>query len=80
MLVLTRKVGESITIGDDISVRVLEVNGQNIKLGINAPRSVSIHRQEIYDKIKEENISSVQSSPSELLNAVKFWQNKSKKG
>ena len=54
MLILTRKVGEAIIIGDDVEVVVLGINeyGQ-AKLGINAPRSVSVHRQEIHKKIKE---------------------------
>ncbi len=75
MLVLTRKIGESITIGDDITVRVLEINGANIKIGINAPKNITIYRQEIYDKIKEENIDSAKGDSAGLLQAVNFWQN-----
>ena len=55
MLVLTRKVDESITIGDEIKVKVLEIDGNKIKLGIEAPQDVEIHRQEIYEQIEAEN-------------------------
>lgn len=55
MLALTRKVGESIVIGDNVEITVISVTGDQIKLGINAPRNVSIHRKEIYLQIQEEN-------------------------
>lgn len=54
MLVLTRKVNQSIIIGDGIEIVVLEVRGEQIRLGIKAPRDVAVHRKEIYDQIKEE--------------------------
>ena len=55
MLVLTRKEDESIMIGDAICVKVLDVKEHQVKLGIVAPRSVAVHRQEVYDAIQEEN-------------------------
>ena len=55
MLVLTRKEGESITIGDHIELTVLEVKGDQIKLGIKAPKEIDIHRKEIYEAIQKEN-------------------------
>ncbi|MFD2639000.1 carbon storage regulator CsrA [Piscibacillus salipiscarius] len=55
MLVLTRKIGESIQIGDDIEVKVVSVNGDQIKLGIEAPKHIDIHRSEIYQQILQEN-------------------------
>jgi len=55
LLILTRKVGESVAIGDDIQVSVVEIKGTQVKLGIRAPRDVTVHRQEIYLKIQEEN-------------------------
>jgi carbon storage regulator len=55
MLVLTRKIGEGIIIGDDITVKVIEVKGGSIRLGIDAPREKKIHRQEVYERIIEEN-------------------------
>ncbi len=55
MLILTRKLGESIAIGDKIRVTLLEVQGKQVKIGVLAPPTVSIHRQEIYEKIQLEN-------------------------
>ena len=55
MLVLTRRVGESIRIGDDIVVTVLELTRDQVRIGISAPRSVSVHRQEVYEEILLEN-------------------------
>ncbi|HOO46078.1 MAG TPA: carbon storage regulator CsrA [Deltaproteobacteria bacterium] len=55
MLILTRKVGEAVSIGDDIQISVVEIKGTQVKLGIKAPKSVEVHREEIYQKIQEEN-------------------------
>jgi len=52
---LTRKVGEAVSIGDDIQISVVEIKGTQVKLGIKAPKSVEVHREEIYQKIQEEN-------------------------
>lgn len=56
MLILTRKAGEQITIGEDIVISVLEVRGSQVRLGITAPPSIAIHRGEIYERIREENL------------------------
>lgn len=55
MLVLTRKKGQSIVISDNIEITILDVQGDQVRIGINAPRSVSIHRKEIFLEIQEEN-------------------------
>lgn len=55
MLVLSRKVGESIMIGDQIEVEVLDIQGEQVKLGIKASKDIEIHRQEVYETIKNEN-------------------------
>jgi len=55
MLVLTRKIHQSIVIGDAVEVVVLEVRGEQVRLGIRAPKDVAVHRKEIYDQIVEEN-------------------------
>ena len=55
MLVLTRKVGESIKINDDVKVTVIEVRGKNIRLGIEAPKTTKVYREEVFLKIKQEN-------------------------
>ena len=53
MLILTRRPGEAIRIGDDVEVYVVAVNGNQVRLGIKAPRSVAVHREEIYEKISD---------------------------
>jgi len=53
MLILTRRVGESLMLGDDITVTVLGVKGNQVRLGVNAPREVAVHREEIYKRIHE---------------------------
>ncbi len=56
MLVLTRKLGETIVISDNIKVTVIGISGKQVKLGIEAPRGIAVHREEVFQKIKEENI------------------------
>ncbi len=54
MLILTRRVGETVMIGDDVTVTVLGVKGNQVRMGINAPRTVAVHREEIFERIKQE--------------------------
>jgi carbon storage regulator len=54
MLILTRRVGETVMIGNDVTVTVLGVKGNQVRVGINAPKSVAVHREEIYERIKRE--------------------------
>ena len=54
MLILTRRVGETIMIGDDVAVTVLGVKGNQVRVGVNAPKETSVHREEIYERIKRE--------------------------
>ena len=74
MLILTRKLGERITIGNDITITLLEIKGAQVKLGIEAPQSISIHRQEIYERIRKENLSSSAASTSDLSTAISLFR------
>ena len=66
MLILTRKLGESITIGDDVKITVLGIQGQQVRLGIVAPQKIAVHREEIYLKIQQENKKAAQPPKEEL--------------
>jgi len=66
MLVLTRKVHQSIVIGDEIEVVVLEVRGEQVRIGIRAPKNVSVHRKEIYEQIQEENKGASEVRPEDV--------------
>ncbi len=63
MLILTRRVGETLMIGDEINVTVLGVKGNQVRIGVNAPRDVSVHREEIYERIRHERESGVHAEP-----------------
>lgn len=71
MLALTRKRGETIVINDDIEITVLGINGDQVKLGISAPKSIPVFRKEIYEQIQEENKQSVNNNFEVLKNYKK---------
>jgi carbon storage regulator len=77
MLVLTRKLNEAIMIGDDIEITILAVEGEQIKLGINAPKSVDIHRKEIYLSIQQENSEASEIKTNLLENINEYFKKKS---
>jgi carbon storage regulator len=62
MLILTRRVGETLMIGEDVTVTVLGVKGNQVRIGVNAPRDVAVHREEIFDRIKREEAGDPDSS------------------
>jgi carbon storage regulator len=68
MLVLTRRAGESVMIGDEVEIRVLEVRGDVIRLGISAPRTVQVHREEVYRELRASNRDA--ASPSDVAVAA----------
>ena len=64
MLILTRRVGETLMIGDEVTVTVLGVKGNQVRIGVNAPKHVSVHREEIYERIQKEEPGGNQTSGS----------------
>jgi carbon storage regulator len=66
MLILTRKLNETIMIGDKIEISVVEIKGDHVKIGIQAPKNVKVYRQEVYVAIQQENIEAAQSKPDIL--------------
>ncbi len=66
MLVLSRQRDETIMIGDDIEITVVDIRGDKVRLGITAPNSVPVHRKEVYDAIKRENLSAAGMNPEEI--------------
>lgn len=79
MLILTRKAGESLHLGEDIKVTVLKVQGNQVKLGLDVPRTMTVYREEVYLRIKEENLMAVQASERDLIMATQLWSRKQEK-
>jgi carbon storage regulator len=74
MLILTRKLGENIRIGDKIRIIILDIKGGQVKLGIDAPPNVSVHREEIYERIREENRRASGISAKALREVAQIFQ------
>ena len=73
MLILTRKSGESINIGQDIVVRVLEIKGSQARIGVEAPRHITVHREEIYQQVQKRNEQAARRTPESLGGVRKLW-------
>ncbi|MBU0680915.1 MAG: carbon storage regulator CsrA [Proteobacteria bacterium] len=76
MLILARKIGEAITIADEITIKVIEIKGGQVKIGIEAPPHVSIHRNEVYEKIVEENKKAALDTPTDLSSLADFFKDR----
>jgi carbon storage regulator len=74
MLILTRKLGEGIRIGDEVVVRLVEIRGGQVRLGIEAPRAVPVHREEVYQMIRTQNEMAAQSAPTSLEGITDLWR------
>ncbi len=79
MLVLTRKLGESIRIGDTISVKIVELNSHHVKLGVEAPRDISVNREEVYERIQTENREASASQDTSIRDVASLFKKKKKK-
>jgi carbon storage regulator len=79
MLVLSRKKGQSIMIGHDIEISIIDVQGEQIRLGINAPRSVTIHRKEVFEEIIQENKQAASTATSpDIIRAIRLEKKENK--
>lgn len=79
MLILTRRPGESLHLGDNIKLKILSVQGKQIKIGLDVPEDMTVYRDEVYLKIKEQNKQALESSQQDLLAAAMLWQKKENK-
>jgi len=73
LLILTRKIGETIAIGDDVKVQIIDIKGKQVRLGIEAPTETAVHREEVYRRIREQNRQAAGLSPSDLSKLAEIW-------
>ncbi|MFP3869079.1 MAG: carbon storage regulator CsrA [Desulfobacteraceae bacterium] len=74
MLIFTRKIGETIRIGDHIRIKIVDIKGKQVRIGIEAPPEVAVHREEIYLKILEENLQAAEVESVDLNEANNLWR------
>ena len=73
MLILTRKIGETIAIGDDVKIQVIDIKGKQVRIGVQAPALMSVHREEVYLRIQEQNRHSTNVTPEDLSAMAELW-------
>lgn len=78
MLILTRKCGENIKVGENITISVIEIKGNHVRIGIVAPREISVYREEIYDLVKSSNVTAANQTPVRLDQVSSLWQQRKK--
>ncbi len=76
MLILTRRAGESLYIGDDIKITIFSIQGKQVKLGIEVPEAAPVYREEVYLRVKDENRQALLADNNDLLAAATLWQGK----
>ncbi len=79
MLILTRKLGESIQIGDDCRITIIEVQGKQVRLGIEAPKEVTVYREEVYRMIQEQNLQAAHFAAADHESLANIWDKLRKK-
>ncbi|MDD3312320.1 carbon storage regulator CsrA [Pseudodesulfovibrio sp.] len=79
MLILTRRPGESLYLGDGIKLKILSVQGKQIKIGLDVPEDMTVYREEVYLKVKEQNKQALETSQQDLLAAAALWQKTERK-
>ena len=78
MLILTRRAGQSLYVGDSIRVTVLGIQGKQVKIGLELPEDMTVYRDEVYQRVMEENRMAFQTSNEDLLVAAALWQDSKK--
>jgi carbon storage regulator len=78
MLILSRRPGESVHLGDDIKITILSIKGQQIKLGLDVPEHMPVYREEIYLKVQTQNASALELDNNDLMMAAALWTKKDK--
>jgi carbon storage regulator len=76
MLILSRRPGESVHVGDDIKITILSIKGQQIKLGLDVPEHMPVYREEIYLKVQTQNASALELDNNDLMMAAALWTKK----
>jgi carbon storage regulator len=79
MLILTRKIEESIKIGDTITIKILSISDGQVKIGIDAPKDLKVHRTEVYEEIQRQNVEAAKSTKTNLTSVAQLIKQQSKK-